>query len=266
MLPRPSADASPSTTRAAYIRELEEQNAALQRHLAFLGSELSTAAGREAIVRKQLAEVSGWLCQETGVGVEEVGGLRERMDKALEEAAKERARAQAAEDARNRAEEALRKREDQVLQLSVQLGRAAAHLKDHAHEASTLARMAQAPAPELPSDLTEAKFATMQRIIGDVSSQLSEKTLELQTLQVAVDIWEARHNVWEAACLEHAGGGFRKGVAPASSGNRPNGHPHERGTPATTTSLVEAEQAWRERCELLRRAREQPQSAANQPK
>jgi len=250
---------APSPSQRAQIEALENLNGTLRQHVAWLSSELARVSASEASVRARLGEVSGWLGKEAGIQPDQVGSLRERMERACDEAHRERARARAGEEALARAEEALAKREDQVLALSAQLGRAAGHLKDVAQQVAGWGSRHRRPEEEMPLDLTEAKFETQRRLIADLSQRLAERDAEMAAMRTAVDVWEARHNVWEATCLEPGAAGFVGRAARGSSGReKANGRAPEPTRTDSQRSLHEAEQAWRARCEQLRRAREQP--------
>lgn len=243
----------PNAVETALLRGLEEQNDALQLHVAWLSSELARSTADEAAARENLALATARFNPSSPVSLEEVRALQARIAElsgALETSA---ARAHAAELRVSALQSTLMKREDQVMQLSVQLGRAAAHIKE---QASAVAGWSERQPPKLhplPSDLTAAKFAMQQRLIAELTQQLDEARREAASHERASDIWEARHMMWEQAV-----------EASASARSRRHGHLPRRGaedscvdsaqaTLRTESSLLEAERAWQERCELQRR-------------
>jgi chromosome segregation ATPase len=253
----------PNAVEAALLRGLEEQNNALQTHVAWLSKELSRVSADEVRSRDTLATLTARFNPSSAISVQEVQTLQARVQELGDALSTQTARANAAESVATQLQSRLAKREDQVMQLSTQLGRAAAHIKEQANSVAGWSERQPAPAQPLASDLTEAKFEMQQRIITSLTQQLAEANLELGGCKRAADIWEARHMMWEQAVESGVETLPRKTDAVALRRNG-SGANFRRGEEAveeavstsslkTQRSLQEAERAWQERCEQQRR-------------
>jgi hypothetical protein len=245
----------PNAVESALLRGLEEQNNALQTHVAWLSAELARVSADEQTARENLSLLSSRMNPLSAVSLHEVRSLQDRVGKLSDAAAAQSARAHAAELAVSSLQVNIAKRESQVLQLSMQIGLLAAHVKDQANAVAGWSERHPTNAQVLSTDLTTAKFEMQQRLIASLTQQLAEANFELGGCRVATNVWEARHMMWEQAIASNA----RAGVAPRrnSSANwrRADDESAEdtSSTTKATISLAEAERAWQERCEQLRR-------------
>jgi hypothetical protein len=217
----------PNAVESALLRGLEEQNNAMQTHVAWLSAELARVSADEQTVRENLASLSARMNPLSAVSLHEVRALQDRVGELSDAAAVQSARAHAAELAASCLQAKVAKRESQVLQLSVQIGQLAAHVKEQANAVAGWSERQPMNAPLLSTELTTAKFEMQQRLIASLTQQIESSA--------HADIAPRRNSsaTWRRSEDETA--------EDTSSATK------------TTISLAEAERAWQERCEQLRR-------------
>ncbi|KAJ1630893.1 hypothetical protein T492DRAFT_999992 [Pavlovales sp. CCMP2436] len=243
----------PNAVESALLRGLEEQNNTLQLHVAWLSKELARSARSEAAQRENLAVVTSRFLPSSAAVCAEVKELQGRLAETGSALAGERERARAAESCAETLRETLLSREAQVLQLSVQLGRAAAHVRKQASTIAGWSERQPTRAPPAASDMTTAKFEMQQLLLLELTQQLAEAKLEAEGCQAAADVWEARHMMWEQT-IEATNPPMRNGSAVWSAPRVPDENGADEKAPGP--SLLQAERAWRERCEAQRRREE----------
>lgn len=242
----------PNAVEAALLRGLEQQNNALQTHVAWLSAELARASADEASAREDLAVATARLDPSSTVSLQEVKDLQQRVKELGDALSTRDARIHAAESRASALQSLLAKRDEQVVQLGLQLGRAAAHMKEQARAVAGWSERQPPSSQPMPSDLAAAKFTMQQRLIAELTQQLDEARRKMAGVQGASEIWEARHMMWEQMVEARA-------AAPPpqrnGSGLFSQRRVGEDGGSALRSeqSLLEAERAWQERCELQRR-------------
>lgn len=245
----------PNAVESALLRGLEEQNNAMQTHVAWLSAELARVSADEQTARKNLALLSARMNPLSPLSLHEVRSLQSRVGELSEAAAAQSARAHAAELEASSLRAKVAKRESQVLQLSTQIGMLAAHVKEQANAVAGWSERQPSSAQLLSTDLTTAKFEMQQRLIASLTQQLAEANVELGGCRVAADVWEARHMMWEQAIESSARADAVPRRNTSATWRRADDEAAEdtSGAAKATLSLAEAERAWQERCEQLRR-------------